>query len=51
MGNADERPMFFDMPTNSTVNVNASESVIVKTTGCEKLRITVMLPILADGGS
>jgi hypothetical protein len=33
MGNADERPLFFDMPANSTINVIGSECVVVKTIG------------------
>jgi hypothetical protein len=49
MGNADETPMFFDMPANTTVDTKGSKSVLVKTTGHEKLRITVMLSVLADG--
>jgi hypothetical protein len=49
MGNADETPVFFDMPANTTVDRKGSKSVLVKTTGHEKLRITVMLSVLADG--
>jgi hypothetical protein len=37
------------MPTNTTVDTKGSKSVLVRTTGCEKLRITVMLSLLADG--
>jgi hypothetical protein len=49
MGNADGTPVFFDMPANTTVDTNGSKSVLVKTTGHEKLRITMMLSVLADG--
>jgi hypothetical protein len=49
MGNADETPVFFDMLANTTVDIKGSKSVLVKTTGHEKLRITVMLSVLADG--
>jgi hypothetical protein len=42
MGNTDETPVFFDMPANITVDTKGSKSVLVKTTGHEKLRITVM---------
>jgi hypothetical protein len=33
MGSIAERPLFFDMPANSTINVNGSECVVVKNTG------------------
>jgi hypothetical protein len=49
MGNADEIPVFFDMSANTTVDTKGSKSVLVKTTGHENLRITVMLSVLADG--
>jgi hypothetical protein len=49
MRNADETPVFFDMSANTTVDTKGSKSVLVKTTGFEKLRITVMLSVLADG--
>jgi hypothetical protein len=49
MGNADETPVFFDMPANTTIDTKSSKSVLVKTTGLEKLRISVMLSVLADG--
>jgi hypothetical protein len=49
MGNAGETPVFFDMLTNTTVDTKGSKSVLVKITGHEKLRITVMLLVLADG--
>jgi hypothetical protein len=49
MGNADETPVFFDMPANATVDKKGSKSVLFKTTGHEKLRITVMLSALAEG--
>jgi hypothetical protein len=32
MGNADETPVFFDLPTNTTVDTKGSKSVLVKTT-------------------
>jgi hypothetical protein len=49
MGNADETPVFFDMPANTTVDTKGSKSVLVKTIGHEKLKITVMLSVLVDG--
>jgi hypothetical protein len=37
------------MPANTIVDTKGSKSVLVKTTRHEKLRITVMLSVLADG--
>lgn len=48
IGNADPTPVFFDMPTSVTVNKKGEKSVIVKSTGIEKSRVTVMLACLAD---
>lgn len=50
IGNADETPIYFDMPRNYTVNVRGAKQVIIKTTGHEKSRITVMLCVTADRG-
>lgn len=49
MGNADQTPVYFDMPSNTTVNKKGAKSVLIKSTGNEKARITVMLSVLADG--
>jgi hypothetical protein len=49
MGNTDETPIFFYMPANTAVGTKGSKSVLVKTTGHEKLKITVMLSVLAVG--
>lgn len=49
IGNADETPVFFDMPSAYTVNEVGAREVRVKTTGYEKQRVTVMLCITADG--
>jgi hypothetical protein len=49
MGNADETPTFFDMPTNASTHVQGSNSVVMHTIGCDKLIITVILSVLADG--
>jgi hypothetical protein len=40
---------FFDMMSNTTADTKGSKSVLVKTTGHEELRITVMLSFLIDG--
>uniref|UniRef100_A0A674NL54 HTH CENPB-type domain-containing protein n=1 Tax=Takifugu rubripes TaxID=31033 RepID=A0A674NL54_TAKRU len=49
IGNADQTPAFFDMPTPVTVHKKGEKSVIIKSTGNEKSRVTVMLACLADG--
>ena len=49
IGNMDETPMNFDMPTNRTVDVKGTKSVLIKTTGHEKTRFTVVLTCMADG--
>lgn len=49
IGNADQTPVYFDMPRRSTINTKGASSVLVKTTGAEQLRCTVMLAVTADG--
>lgn len=49
IGNADQTPLNFDMPPNTTVNQKGASSVTVRTTGHEKQRCTVMLAVTADG--
>lgn len=49
IGNADQTPVNFDMPMSRTVEQKGAHSVLVKTTGAEKQRFTVMLAITADG--
>lgn len=49
IGNADETPIFFDMPTAQTIHMKGDRQVSVRTTGNEKSRITVMLGCTADG--
>lgn len=49
IGNADETPVYFDMPADSTINAVGDKSVRVRTCGYEKQRCTVMLTVLADG--
>ena len=41
--NADETPMYFDLPANQTIDFEGVQKVTVKTTGHEKLRYTVFL--------
>ena len=49
IGNMDETPMWFDMPNARTVNQCGAKTVLVKTTGHEKSRFTVVLTCMADG--
>jgi len=49
MANADETAIYLDMPPNYTLEKKGVKEVHLKTTGCEKLRLTVMLAATADG--
>lgn len=49
IGNADQTPVYLDMPVSRTVNSVGAPEVRIRTTGNEKNRITVMLACLADG--
>ena len=49
IGNMDETPVWFDMPTSKTVDSVGAKTVLLKTNGHEKTRFTVVLACLADG--
>lgn len=49
IGNADETPVYFDMPSASTIAEKGSKTVQIRSCGHEKSRVTVMLAITADG--
>ena len=49
MANADETAIYLDMPPNYTLKKKGVKEVLLKTTGCEKLRLTVMPAPTADG--
>lgn len=49
IGNMDEVPLTFDMPTKKTVNERGAHSILVRTTGHEKSHFTVALACMADG--
>lgn len=51
IGNMDETPVLFDLPSNYTVDNKGAKTVFVKTTGHEKNRFTVVLACMADGTS
>jgi len=48
MANADEMAIYLDMPPNFTLEKKSMKEVLLKTTGCGKLRLTVMLAATAD---
>lgn len=49
MANTDENPVFSDMLTNIAVDAKWSVRVLIKTMDMIKLRIVMMLSVLADG--
>jgi len=49
MANTDETAIYLDMPPNYALKKKGVKEVLLKTTGCEKLRLTVMLAATADG--
>lgn len=49
IGNMDETPVCFDMPFSHTVDKKGVKSVLVRTTGHEKTRFTVVLCCMANG--
>jgi hypothetical protein len=49
MANADETAIYLDMSPNYTLEKKGVKEVLLKTTGCEKLHLTVMLAATADG--
>lgn len=50
IGNADQTPLTFDLPSATSVAIKGSKTVTINTTGNEKNRFTVMLACTADGG-
>jgi hypothetical protein len=49
IGNANQTPLYFDTPTNTTIEGKGEKSVIICTIGCKKQRRAVMLAKTADG--
>lgn len=49
IGNMDEMPVWFDMPSARTVATRGEKTVTISTTGHEKSCFTVVLSCLADG--
>jgi hypothetical protein len=49
IANTDETAIYLVMPPNYTLEDKGIKEVLLKTTGREKLRLTVMLAATADG--
>ena len=49
LGNMDEVPLTFDVPLNKTVHDKGSKTVMIKNSGNDKKRYTVVLVCCADG--
>ena len=49
IGNMDETPMTFDLPSTRTVSAVGRKIVLIETTGHEKTQFTVVLACMADG--
>lgn len=49
IGNADETPIFLDIPAGYVVDTRGTKEVRVRSTGNERTRVTVMLACMADG--
>ena len=50
IGNIDETPLTFDLPRNWTVDKLGNKTVMVKTSGDERLHFTYVLRVTANGG-
>lgn len=46
----DETPMYFDMGADTTYAPVGAKDILIKTTGHDKLRFTVVLTVNAAGG-
>lgn len=49
IGNMDEVPIYFEMPPRKVINKRGAKTVVVKTSGDSRKRITVVLAVMADG--
>jgi len=49
LGNMDEVPLMFDVPSNKTVEVKGTKTIMIKTSGNEKMHYTVVLACCAAG--
>ena len=49
IGNMDETPMSFDLPSNTIIDERGARSVSIRTMGHERTNFTVVLTCMADG--
>jgi len=49
LGNMDEVHLTFDVPSNKTVDVKGAKTIMIKTSGNEKTRYSVVIVCCADG--
>jgi hypothetical protein len=49
IANMDETPLWFDLPSNTTIDHKGAKSVSIRTTGHERSSFTVVLACMADG--
>ena len=49
IGNMDETPMWFDLPSNTTINQKSAKTVNIRITSHEHTSFTVVLGCMADG--
>ena len=49
IGNMDETPMSFDLPSNTTIDERGTRTVSIRTTGHERTNFTVVLTCMANG--
>ena len=49
VGNIDEIPMWFDLPSTTSIDFKGMKTIQSRTTGKEKLRYTVVLIVLSTG--
>ena len=49
LGNMDEVPLTFDVPSNKTVDVKGAKTIMIKASGNEKTHYTVVVAYCADG--
>ena len=49
LGNMDEVPLTSDVPSNKTVDIKGAKTIMIKTSGNDETRYTVVLACCTDG--
>src|SRR6266542_2087704 len=49
IGNMDETPMWFDLPSNTTINQKGAKTVNIRTNGNKRTSFTIVLGYMTDG--